>query len=85
MNKITRPQPAENQVSKPRYGFQWWFDRHKKSGDDDLIVTGYGYGGQRLYIDRRNDIVAVFTGWTIYEKNLSYGIYNDYILSAVNN
>ena len=50
MNRITRPQPAEKQVSKPRYGFQWWFDRHKKSGDDDLIVTGYGYGGQRLYI-----------------------------------
>jgi CubicO group peptidase (beta-lactamase class C family) len=59
-------EPAVEVPGSPyAYGFQWWLLPH--SGDR-LAYTGLGYGGQRLFIVPEQDLVAVFTGWNIYDR-----------------
>lgn len=50
-----------------RYGYQWWLlpmaerqDRH--------AWAAIGFGGQRLLVVPERGLVAVFTGWNIYEQ-----------------
>jgi CubicO group peptidase (beta-lactamase class C family) len=42
------------------YGYQWWIR-------PDAFMA-WGYGGQFLMVVPRLDLIAVFTGWNIYEK-----------------
>jgi CubicO group peptidase (beta-lactamase class C family) len=55
----TVPRTATN-VDGLAYGYQWWLS-------PDAYVA-WGYGGQLLLVAPRHDLVAVFTGWNIYEK-----------------
>jgi hypothetical protein len=49
-----------------RYGFQWWLLPY----DGELAryaYAGLGYGGQLLLIVPEYALIAVFTGWNIYD------------------
>ena len=46
------------------YGYQWW--RLEEPGDTP-VIAGLGYGGQYLVIIPERDLVAVMTGWNIFE------------------
>lgn len=50
-----------------KYGFQWWLLPYEE-GENTYAYTGLGYGGQRLLVVPEHDLVAVFTGWNIYDK-----------------
>jgi CubicO group peptidase (beta-lactamase class C family) len=56
----------------PGYGFQWW----ALAGKDGAAPEAYaaiGYGGQYLIVVPQLDLIAVFTGWNIYDSR-SLGI-----------
>jgi CubicO group peptidase (beta-lactamase class C family) len=49
-----------------RYGYQWWLlPRDGKPGV--YAYAALGYGGQRLLVVPEHDLIAVFTGWNIYD------------------
>jgi len=61
-----RVEVSKTEGSERSYGYQWWGmpwgpDRH-------WAMLGNGYGGQYLVVIPELDIVAVFTGWNIYDK-----------------
>ena len=49
------------------YGYQWWLLPYEDGGQQ-WAWTGLGYGGQRLLVIPEYDLIAVFTGWNIYDK-----------------
>jgi CubicO group peptidase (beta-lactamase class C family) len=49
-----------------RYGYQWWVLPYGKDGKH--AYAALGYGGQRLIVVPEHDLIAVFTGWNIYES-----------------
>jgi CubicO group peptidase (beta-lactamase class C family) len=49
-----------------RYGYQWWLIPRDGSAGG-FAFAALGYGGQRLLILPELDLVAVFTGWNVYE------------------
>jgi len=51
----------------PRYGYQWWVVPDA-AGARYPAYTMSGYGGQRLIVVPERALVAVFTGWNIYDK-----------------
>jgi CubicO group peptidase (beta-lactamase class C family) len=48
-----------------RYGYKWWLLPH---GAEPYAFSALGYGGQRLIVVPERSLVAVFTGWNIYDK-----------------
>jgi CubicO group peptidase (beta-lactamase class C family) len=48
------------------YGFQWWLLPHEGDGPS-YAWAAIGYGGQRLLVVPELDLIAVFTGWNIYD------------------
>jgi CubicO group peptidase (beta-lactamase class C family) len=46
-----------------RYGYQWWVLPGKTAS-----YAGIGYGGQLLVVVPSLELIAVFTGWNIYDK-----------------
>jgi len=61
-------EPAIQPPGVPRhYGYQWWLLPYE-SATAGWAYVGLGYGGQRLLVIREYDLVAVFTGWNIYDK-----------------
>ena len=46
------------------YGYQWW----AIEGERQRAFAALGYGGQRLLVVPDLDLIAVFTGWNIYDK-----------------
>jgi CubicO group peptidase (beta-lactamase class C family) len=58
----------EDAQSRWRYGYQWWLAPYTVDGESKLAWTGLGYGGQRLLVLPEYDLIAVFTGWNIYDK-----------------
>ena len=60
--------------SKTRYGYKWWLLPYKEG---KYAITGLGYGGQRLIIIPDKELIAVFTGWNIYDTpslNANYAL-----------
>jgi CubicO group peptidase (beta-lactamase class C family) len=49
------------------YGYKWWVLSRKDAGTYEAYAA-LGYGGQRLIVVPELDLVAVFTGWNIYDK-----------------
>jgi CubicO group peptidase (beta-lactamase class C family) len=49
-----------------RYGYQWWLLPYEGESRS-YAWTCLGYGGQFLFVVPEYDVVAVFTGWNIYE------------------
>ena len=72
-NQLLPENWVENTQAKPvdtiwpnfKYGFQWWLMPY---GKDHTALLASGLGGQRMIVLPELDIVAVFTGWNIYEK-----------------
>jgi CubicO group peptidase (beta-lactamase class C family) len=50
-----------------RYGYQWWVLPDPEAAGGRRYAA-LGYGGQRLLVVPALDLVAVFTGWNIYDK-----------------
>lgn len=57
----TRP----GQPRSRKYGYQWWVLPHADGAA--YAYAALGYGGQRLIVVPEKQVVAVFTGWNIYE------------------
>ena len=51
-----------------RYGFGWWLLPHPLT-PGEWVPTALGYGGQRLFLLPRQNLVAAFTGWNPGGKN----------------
>ena len=49
------------------YGYKWWLLSRKGPGTYDAYAA-LGYGGQRLIVVPELELIAVFTGWNIYDK-----------------
>lgn len=49
-----------------KYGYQWWVLPYGTAGQS--AYAALGYGGQRLIVVPEHDLIAVFTGWNIYES-----------------
>lgn len=43
------------------YGYQWW------TMSENSAYLAWGYGGQLLIVVPKQDLIAVFTGWNIYD------------------
>ncbi len=54
-------------VRRRKYGFQWWV-LPDPEGARVSAFAALGYGGQRLIVAPERDLIAVFTGWNIYDK-----------------
>lgn len=66
-----------------RYGYQWW-EIPDATGKAFPAYAALGYGGQYLIVVPRLDLIAVFTGWNIYDKpELSSLMVFDRVVSAV--
>ncbi|MEE2765013.1 MAG: sodium/solute symporter [Candidatus Neomarinimicrobiota bacterium] len=61
---ITRTKPVDTASPWFKYSFQWWLMTY---GDNHTALLASGLGGQRMIILPELNIVAVFTGWNIYE------------------
>ncbi len=62
--------PAVNpsrEESGARYGYQWWLTPYE-GATRSYAPTCRGYGGQYLFVVPEYDVIAVFTGWNIYDK-----------------
>ena len=46
-----------------KYGFKWWLYPRKEPGE--FVWMGIGFGGQRLMVFPREQLIATFTGWDI--------------------
>lgn len=49
-----------------KYGYQWWV--LPTMAGEPIAYAAIGYGGQRLIVVPSKDLVAVFTGWNVYEQ-----------------
>lgn len=66
-----------------RYGYHWWLVPYG-NGEPDYAYTCLGFGGQRLIVVPEFDVIAVFTGWNIYDlPPLSTKQALDHVLAAV--
>jgi CubicO group peptidase (beta-lactamase class C family) len=77
-------EPLVETNEKPfRYGYQWWvLPKGEKRPADAFFASGYG--GQILLVVPSLDLIAVFTGWNIYDKpELDPRIALDRVLAAV--
>ncbi|HEY2796752.1 MAG TPA: serine hydrolase [Thermoanaerobaculia bacterium] len=60
------------------YGYQWWIR------PDAGAYAAWGYGGQFLFVVPRLDLIAIFTGWNIYDlPELDPRFALDRVLAAV--
>ena len=61
---------TENPLDTPwpalKYGYQWWLIPYENGG---ITLLASGLGGQRLLVIPEFNIVAVFTGWNVYDKS----------------
>jgi CubicO group peptidase (beta-lactamase class C family) len=65
------------------YGYQWWILPRRSPGAPESYAAR-GYGGQLLIVVPRFDLLAVFTGWNIYERpSLSAQAVTEHVLAAV--
>jgi CubicO group peptidase (beta-lactamase class C family) len=62
-------QPRVAAEGKYRYGYQWWvMPESSASTSGEKVFFAWGYGGQFLFVVPRLELIAVFTGWNIYDK-----------------
>jgi CubicO group peptidase (beta-lactamase class C family) len=65
------------------YGYKWWVLSRKGEGTREAYAA-LGYGGQFLIVVPELDLLAVFTGWNIYEgPSLEAKAALDRVLAAV--
>jgi CubicO group peptidase (beta-lactamase class C family) len=59
------PAATMSVASGIKYGFLWWLVPY--AGGSRFAWAAVGWGGQMLYVVPEQDLVVVFTGWTILE------------------
>ncbi|MET0621101.1 MAG: serine hydrolase, partial [Thermoanaerobaculia bacterium] len=65
-----------------KYGYQWWVLPGKAKLE--AAYAGIGYGGQLLVVVPSLELIAVFTGWNIYDKPaLTAEFARDRVLEAI--
>lgn len=65
------------------YGYKWWVLSRKGERSYEAYA-GLGYGGQRLIVVPELDLIAVFTGWNVYDKpELDPSLALERVLAAV--
>jgi hypothetical protein len=65
------------------YGYKWWLAPRSNPESPEAYAAS-GYGGQLLIVVPRFQLLAVFTGWNIYDKpSLSPFVAKDRVLAAV--
>jgi len=62
-----KPAVAVPETEGWKYGFQWWLLPYAEN-PTKYAYAGLGYGGQHLIALPEYDLVAVVTGWNIYDK-----------------
>ena len=62
--------PSSTPGGGMKYGFQWWLLPHGEN-QDKLAWTGSGFGGQRLFVVPKQDLIVVYTGWSILSPPLN--------------
>lgn len=53
---------SDKDFGKSKYGFQWWMFDDTIMNRPVPLFAGVGNGGQRVFVDKDNKIVVVFTG-----------------------
>ena len=67
-----------------RYGYQWWLDAYRFSGQRIDGYSARGRGGQYIFVLPDLDLVAVFTGWNDNEVAAqAHEMLRDYVLLAL--
>lgn len=59
---ITADDGTDPRFNKSEYGFQWWIFKDSAMNKPILISACVGNGGQRIFVDKANNLVVVFTG-----------------------
>jgi CubicO group peptidase (beta-lactamase class C family) len=55
--------PSVDAGDRAKYGFQWWL--FPQGDPQRLIWAALGFGGQRLLVFPQENLMVVFTGWSI--------------------
>jgi CubicO group peptidase (beta-lactamase class C family) len=77
----TRPRVALAPGAALRYGYQWWSLPAEGRPEHFAAI---GYGGQYLLVVPSLELIAVFTGWNIYDRpELDPGVALQRVLEAV--
>ncbi len=79
---------SDPRFNKSEYGFQWWIFKDSVINKPILITACVGNGGQRIFVDKANNLVVVFTGgnYRMPDRYLNpYIILKKYIYPAVLN
>jgi CubicO group peptidase (beta-lactamase class C family) len=82
----TTPQINLNDASGTQYGFQIWLWADTIMNRPLKMITCSGNGGQRVFIDKKNKLVIVFTAGNYRMRNLdmnSYLVLTKFIYPAV--
>jgi CubicO group peptidase (beta-lactamase class C family) len=62
--------PSTDARAGMKYGFQWWLIPYGPN-PDELAWAALGFGGQRLLVLPEQDLIMVFTGWSILRDSMS--------------
>jgi CubicO group peptidase (beta-lactamase class C family) len=54
---------SSGDMARTKYGYQWWV-----LPGSTPAFAGIGYGGQLLVVVPSLELIAVFTGWNVYDK-----------------
>ena len=74
-----RPGPTAD-AGNWKFGYQWWL----LPGDNGYVMTALGYGGQRLFVLPKHELVVVMNGWNLFgASSLSTNDFLERILAAV--
>ena len=65
-----------------RYGFKWWL--YPRKDGDQFVWMGIGFGGQRLMVFPREQLIATFTGWNILQDDALDAELANRLLPAIN-
>ena len=64
-----------------KYGFKWWLYAGKDGGE--YVWMAIGFGGQRLMVFPKEQLIATFTGWNILQEAALAGELANRLLPAV--
>jgi CubicO group peptidase (beta-lactamase class C family) len=80
--KDTNPDDPDDDVG---YGYQWWVFNDGSDGRPAMVGT-WGWGGQHGLIVPDLGIIAVFTGWNVYEdveSEYAFKLFYDRIIAGI--